>query len=352
MFRKNKKRNFFKRKRGSPVLDTDLDQLQAEFDEYQDFNDPAESEISKEFRKAFIEKFIVFKRETDLLKNGVVDVADTGKDDWGTFGISAASGVVAAVIGLLGALMVISAGLSAGLAIPVAVVGIAAGYGYYVYRNHVKQRRVDMAAEATDRDDLFGDILTISHELADLYRLQMESMTIKDANYLAESVLKAITEEMQTNKDFSFEELMYPASLQGVLMRAGTKMPKTHLDMNLMTEKQFNSRGMVRHTAFYVKETGEYYKTSKSKGRKYGVLFFDKKSDLDDYQEILSSTMKHPEEWRFQKMRQHEVGVLKRGSIFKAYENDKDFEKKEPMRVVQDDKGTEEEQERTFSLSQ
>lgn len=342
MFRKSKRASIFKRKRGSPVLTTDTQEMQAEFDQYSDFNDPNESESSKVFRKAFVEKFAAFKHETDLLVSGVVDISDTGKDDWGTFGISAASGVVAGVIGLLGALMIISAGLSAGLAIPIAVAGVVLGYAYYSYRNHVKQQRVDLAADALERDDFLADIMDVSHKLANMYRLQLESMTVKDANYLAEACLQAITEEMQTRKEFAFDELMYPASLQGVLMRAGRQLPKTHLDMNLMTDRKFNSRGMVQHTAFYCRETGEFYQSGKSKGRKYGVLYFDRKSDLDDYQAILSSTMKHPQQWQFRKMREHEVGVLKRSSIFRAYDNDKDFEKQASMRVI--DKGKEEEE--------
>jgi hypothetical protein len=109
-------------------------------------------------------------------------------------------------------------------------------------------------------------------------------------------------------------------------MESLTKIPKIKLDMNIITHKDFNMRGLIGHTAYYCKETDEFYQTAKSKSAKYGVLFFAKKADLEDYEAILTESQRFGEKWKFSKMRPHEINAMKRSSLFKAASNDMTFD--------------------------
>ena len=106
------------------------------------------------------------------------------------------------------------------------------------------------------------------------------------------------------------------------------RVPKVKLDMNVMTKKRLNTRGMIAHTAYYCKETNEFFQTAKSKSNKYGVLLFDTKSDIEDYEAILMATQHLGDTWKFSKMRPYEVNVMKRGSLFRAFVNDESFTQK------------------------
>lgn len=293
-----------------------------------------EPEASRMFRHAFIDKLEMFRREAQLLASGNAEFNDTWKDTMGKEGLALAVVIVGGVIGILGALMILSAAVSAGIAIPVAVVGLIAGVAFYKYREHVKDQRYKSAEAIMDRDDLSKCIRQIAQQLADLYRVQLANCTIKDAHNLAANCVKAISEDMLKNKDFDFNELMSVSSLQGVLMRSLKAMPKTKLDMNIISKRKFNTRGMVSHSAYYCRDTGEFYQTSFSKSTKYGVLFFDKKADLKDYESILTSTMKGGEKWKLSKMRPHEVKKLQGSSMFRTYQNDKLFEGRKVMEEV------------------
>lgn len=293
-----------------------------------------EPESSRVFRHAFIDKFEMFRREAQLLAAGNAEFNDTWKDTLGKEGLALAVIIVSGVIGILGAVMILSAAVSAGIAIPVAVVGLVAGVAFYKYREHVKTQRYESAEAIMDRDDMSESIRFIARELADLYRVQLASCTIKDAHNLAADTVKAISNDMLKNKDFDFNELLSAPSLQGVLMRSLNAVPKTKMDMNIISKRKFNARGMVSHSAYYCRETGEFFQTSRSKSTKYGVLFFDKKADLEDYETILTSTMKDGEKWKLSKMRPHEVSVLKSSSMFKAYKNDRLFEGRKMMEEV------------------
>lgn len=329
MMRKSEKKWFAKKKRSTApplALDT-TGALHAAFKKHELETYPDDSESVAVFRQAFIEKFLGFKEETDLLVNGVADISDTWTDILGANGIGLAGGVVAGIIGLLGGLLILSAGATAGISIAVAVVGAVAAVAFIKIREKIRQDRLDRASAAMDRDNFEDEVKAIAQKLIDLYRLQLDSCTVKDADALADACMNAIRAQMKRNDEFVFDELLFTPSLQGVLMRAGNRLPKLRLDMNLLSDKKYNTRGMVRHTAYYCKETDEFFKTPQSKGRKYGVLYFDRKTDLEEYQAFLASSMKKPEKWKFTKMRKYESSILKRSSLFKAYDEPMDFNK-------------------------
>lgn len=318
--------------------DPELDACRLHHD-YDDDANAEESDTARVFRHAFIDQFESFRREADMLARGNAEFNDTWKDTVGKEGLAATVTVVVGIIGLLGALTVISAAVSAGIAIPVAVVGIVAGVAFYKYREHIKTLRYENADAIMDREDIEHTIRVVASLLANVYQLQLSSCTVKDAHTLAESCMKAISEEMLKNKGFNLDELLNAATLQAVLMRSLTKIPKEKLDMNINTSKKFNTRGMISHSAYYCRETDEFYRSSKSKSTKYGVLFFDKKEDLEDYQSILMSTLKRGEAWRLTKMRPHEVHLLMRSSMFKSYQNDALFEGNQKLEVVEKPEG-------------
>lgn len=337
MLRNSNKKWWLKKKRSTapPInLDT-FGELQTAFNQYEAALHPNDSESVKVFRETFSEAFLALKEETDLLVNGVADISDTWTDILGANGIAFGSAVISGIIGLLGGLLILSAGATAGISIAIAAVGVGLGIAFYKYREWVRQKRLDRATAAMDRDDFEQEVHQITQQLIDMYRLQLESCTVKDAQSLANACMGAITAEMKRNKEFDFEELLYSPSLQNVLVRANRHLPKIRLDMNLLSDKKYNTRGMIKHTAFYVRETDEFYKTAYSKGKKYGVLYFDKKSDLDDYQELLAVSMRKPEQWKLRKMRKYETSALKRSSLFKAYDNDHDFDKQSAIEVVE-----------------
>jgi hypothetical protein len=307
---------------------------------HRDYGDDAsldESESSRVFRHAFIDTFANFQEAAKVISSGHANANDSWKDTLGKEGLGLSAAVIAGIIAVLGALSILSAVASEGIVIAVAVVGIIVGVAIYKYRKHIKEERYRRAAGLLDREDIDEDIRSIARLLTELYELQLKSCTVKDAHILAEGCVKALTEDMLKNKNCDFNELLYAASLQAVLMRAVSRVPKVTLDMNLITDKKFNMRGLISHSAYYCKETDEFYQSAKSKSTKYGVLFFDKKADLEDYESILKSTMKGGEQWKFSKMRPHEVHLLMGSSMFKAYRNDKLFEGKKTPAVVQND---------------
>lgn len=310
--------------------------------DYEGDADTEESDTTRIFRKRFITKFEAFRQEASMLAEGDANFNDSWKDTLGKEGLGVSITAIVGVIGILGALSILSAAASAGIAVPVAVVGMLAGLAFYKYREHIKRERFESADGIMQRDDISENIRTIAYMLADLYKLQLASCTVKDAHKLAESCVKAISLEMLKNDKFYFDELLNVSSLQAVLMRSLSRVPKEALDMNLLTTKKYNTRGVISHSAYYVRETGEFYQSAKSKSTKYGVLFFDAKEDLEGYESILTETMKHGEQWRFRKMRAHEVDVMLRSSMFKAYRNDEVFRDAE---LVDDDESEDSESE-------
>lgn len=293
-----------------------LEELQAD-------GDPSESKSSRVFRKTFIEKFKTFSREVEILSLGNANFDESWLETLGREGMGLSFGVIAGIIGLLGGLSILSAPVTAGVSIGVAVLGVICVVAFYKYRNYVKGQWFERASMTLQRDDLDQEIRTVARLLADLYRVQLGSCTVKDAAVLAESCMKAISEEALKNKRFSMDELLDVSSLQVVLMRSLSKVPKHKLDMNLITNKKFNTRGLIGHSAYYCRETDEFYCSPQSKSAKYGVLFFDKKTDLEGYEAILTSTLRKGEKWKFSKMKLHEVNALKHSSMFKAYQNDR-----------------------------
>lgn len=301
-----------------------------------------EPETSRIFRHAFIDKFTLFKHEADLLAEGNANFNETWMETLGREGIGFSTGTVAAIIGLLGALGIISAGVSAGVAIPVLFVGVVTCVAFYKYREHVKQQRYESAAAILDRDEIHDDIHAMAGMLAEMYQMQLANCTVRDAHKLAEACVKAISTDILKNEKFRYRELEDYVSLQAVLTRNITAIPKSKLAMRANTDVIYNTRGLITHSAYYVRETDEFYQTTKSKSVKYGVLFFDKKIDLEDYQSILAETMKCGAKWKLTKMNAHEVDALMQSSIFKSYQNDKIFsekresgvERKDTLRIV------------------
>lgn len=264
-----------------------------------------------EFRRAFSEQFNKFAEETNVLASGNAEFNDTWVDILGKEGLGLSITVIVGVIGILGALSILSAALSAGIAIPVAVVGIAAGVGFYKLREHIKQKRYERASDMLYKEDLPKAIDDIADVLVGLYQVQLNSCTLKDAHVLAEGCMKVIAHNILTNKKFNLGDLFSTSSLQATFMRSLSKVPKSHLDMNIVTKRKFNMRGLMGHSAYYCKETDEFYKNKKSKPAKYGVLLFDKKADIEDYESIL--------ETHLVKMPVHEVNTMMRSSMFQAY---------------------------------
>ncbi len=301
-----------------------------------------EPETSRVFRHAFIDKFTLFKQEADLLAEGNINFNEGWKDTFATEGIALSAALIAAIIGLLGAFSIISAVASAGAAIPVIVVGVAATIAFYKYREHVKQERYESASSILDRDGLNDEVRTMANMLADMYQVQLASCTVRDAHKLAAACVKAISADMLKNEKFRYREVQDNVSLQAILIRATNAIPKEKLSMKINTNSVYNTRGMITHSAYYIRETDEFYQTSKSKPTKYGVLFFDTKTDLENYETILAETMRGCKKLKFTRMNANEVDALMQSSIFKTYQNDKIFsekresgvEKKDTLRIV------------------
>lgn len=301
-----------------------------------------EPETSRIFRHAFIDKFTVFKQEADLLARGNAEFNEGWRDTLAREGIGLSAGMIGAIIALLGALSILSAGVSAGVSIPVIVLGVIASVAFYKYREHIKQQRYESASSILDRDDLNQEIHAMADMLAKMYQVQLASCTEKDAHKLAAGCVKAISTDILKNENFRFRELQDYVSLQAVLMRTMSAIPKDKLSMKTNINRVYNTRGLITHSAYYVRETDEFYQTIKSKPAKYGVLFFDTKVDLEDYETILAKSLRNGKKWKFTKMNAHEVDALMQASIFKTYQNDKIFsenresgvEKKDTLRIV------------------
>jgi hypothetical protein len=280
------------------------------------------------FRQTFINKFNLFKLEASIFAEGNADFSDSWKDTLGKEGTGLAAAITIGIIGLLGALSIMSAGLAAGLALLITVIGVLAVVAFSKYRDYVKQDRYESAAAIMDNDYFSDNVITIANILSELYELQLASCTVKDARVLAESCVKALSLEILKNDKFRFDELLNSSSLQAVLMRSLNAMPKVKLDMNLNMGKKLNTRGVISHTGYYCRETDLFYKTEKSKALKYGVLFFDRKADLEDYEYLMTSSLKKGEDWSLTVMRPHEVHLMLNSSIFKPYRNDRVFKDK------------------------
>ena len=283
---------------------------------------PTLSPSSLEFKRTFTDSFNQFAKEATLLASGNADFNDTWVDTLGKEGLAISVTLSVGIIAILGALAVISTVASAGIAIPVAVLGVVAGIVFYKWRGHVKQKRYEHAVYVLGREDLTVAINDIADVLVNLYHVQLENCTVKDAHILAEGCVKIIEHNILMNKEFSFSDLLSPSSLQALFMNSLSKVPKTQLDMNIVTEKKFNMRGLIGHSAYYCKETDEFYHTTKSKSAKYGVLLFDKKADIEDYESMLKTNIV--------KMHPHEVHTMMRSSMFQVY-------REKRVTVVQED---------------
>lgn len=274
------------------------------------------------FKEAFIRSFSVFRGEAQLLAKGDTHIDDTWVDILGKEGLGISVAVTVGIIGILGAAGVMTAVASAGAAIPIAVVGIIAGIAFYTYRNRVKLERFQHAAAAMERASIETDIEEIADLLAELYRMPLTTSTLKDAHRFGKECMEVIAREMLMNKNFSFDELLYTPSLQATFVRNLSQVSKHKMDMNINTQRKFNMRGMIGHSAYYCKETEEFYQTAVSKPKKYGVLLFDKKADLEAFEDILTRDMPNKEKWRLHRMRDHDVNLLRRSSMFRAARND------------------------------
>lgn len=287
------------------------------------------------FKKTFINRFELFKLEAAILAEGHIEFDEGWRETLLREGVGLSTAVVVGVIALLGALMVISAAVSAGIAIPVAVVGAVAVVAFHKYREHVKKQRYIAASNTMDRDAIGDNIQDIADLLANLYQVQLAGCAAGDARLFADACFNAISLEMLKNKNFHFNELLDQSSLQAVLTRANTKIPKHKLSLNIRTDEKLNTRGMITHAAYYCRDTEEFYHASDSKN-KYGVLFFDTKADLKGYEVILNETMKHGKRMKLTKMDAHEVNALMASTMFKAYKNDRHFDDR--MMLEENDK--------------
>jgi hypothetical protein len=296
-----------------------------------------ESETSRLFRKEFQDSFNKFRRETELLARGNAEFNNTWFDTLMKEGMVVTVIVVGGVVAILGALAILSAVASAGIAIPVAVVGVVAGVAFYKARERVKLKRFQSAAEALDRDDIDERIQDIGLLLSQLYVMQLRSCTDEDVRLLAQSCVTALANELLMNKHANFNHFLEASTLQAVLMKSLSAVPKIPLATTGLNSKKFNARGVMGHTAYYCKETDEYYQHVHSKSTKYGVLFFESHADLKDYESILTRTMRGGEKWRFRKMPPQEVHALMNSSIFKTYQNDKKFADRKTVALVEDD---------------
>lgn len=284
-----------------------------------------ETETTRIFRRVFIENFQNFKKESAMMANGNANFNDNWVDTAGKEGLAISTSVIVGIIALLGALGILSAVASAGAVIPIAILGVVGGIAFYKYRNYIKHQRFQRAAELFAREDIDAQIEEIADLLMALYAVQLKCCTVNDAEIFAESCVKAFSEEIMRNKNFNFNDLLNSASLQGALMGSMSRIAKVSMDMNIRTRKTFNLRGMITHAAYYCKENNEYYQTSQSKPTKYGVLLFEKESDIADYESIITTSLRGGEKWRLSAMRPHEVSNLVRSSMFRAYKNEDVF---------------------------
>lgn len=278
------------------------------------------------FKDSFERSFAVFIAEAELFAKGNTHIDDTWIDILGKEGLGVSVAVTAGIVSILGAVGIMTAVASAGTAIPVAVAGILIGIAFYAYRNHVKLERFQRAAEKLERPDIENEIREIANLLTDLYRLQLSTCTLKDAHLFGKECVEVLVNEMLMNKKFNFDELLYPASLQALYLRNLSKVSKHRMDMNINTERKFNMRGMMGHAAYYCRENDKFYQTAHSKPKKYGVLQFETKRELRDFEEILTREMPENQDWRLHHIREHDVNLLLRSSIFKAAQNDNVFQ--------------------------
>ncbi|HTM63554.1 MAG TPA: hypothetical protein VL360_03530 [Gammaproteobacteria bacterium] len=323
MFRKSLNL-IFKGKRNNTRAILDAEKMKVEVSDDANSDEP---ETMRVFKRSFIKKIEIFKVEAEILAQGHVEFDEGWRETLLREGIGLSAAVIGCVIGLLGALMILSAAVSAGIAIPVVVIGIAAVIAFYKYRDHVKQKRFISASNEMDRDEISENIRDIADLLANLYQVQLTGCTVGDARLLADACCNAITLEMLKNKNFNFNELLDAASLQALLTRAETKIPKHQLSLKFNTTDKLNTRGLITHSAYYCRDTGEFYHSSNSKN-KYGVLFFDTKADLKDYEVILNETMSRRKSVKLTKMNPLEVNTLMSSSMFRAYKNDRHFNQK------------------------
>lgn len=292
--------------------------------------------LQGEFKKSFINQFMSFKEDAAALAAGKFANSNDWKEKLAKFGLGTASVLAGAGIAALGAAAIISAVAASVGGIVVAVVGIAIGIAVNTYMDRKKKRQFGRVNIKLQRGTLDSDIALIADSLANLYSGQLAKCTRKDAVKLAEACFSAISDQLIHNKSMSFNELLHPVLLQGVLMRSISAVPKKKLELIMMTNQSANTQSMISKAALYCQENDKFYSCPSSKPGKYGALMFTSKKELKEYKSLVMEMQKKPEKWKYKKMSDSQAEVLREEGFFKqrSQANDEVFEKNDDQKPI------------------
>jgi len=269
---------------------------------------------AKAFKEHFIEELIGFKDDADGLRRGYINLQDGWKDKLGLTGMSVTFLAGGAVVSGLAIAGIITGTVSFGIGFVVSLAAIGVEVAYVAYRSKKKNKEFRRASDLLDEDGFMKDAERIADALAHIYAAQLNSCSEKDAERLAESLLKGIKYDLMKNKNLQYEELLRDPSLQNILLRTSKHIPKKQI--HLSSNARHNTRSIVKKSALYCLESDQFYSAVKSKPEKYGVLVFETEKDLDDYRSLVRSSKNHKEKWRYYKMNSMEAGMMREGLTF------------------------------------
>lgn len=293
----------------------------------QSFHYHHQSETVKKFKLKFENRMKKYKEKVDAL------VTNTGfSGNWRDLlisgGVSAAAltgGIVISIVA--GASAVVTGGASLALGVGV----IASSTIYTVLRAKKKMKEYTRVSDLLQRDDFDNKVAIVADILSEMYQFQLKNCSSKHAELLADACFKSLKNEMRTNKNVTFRDLLVSSHLQALIVKSADKVKKQPISINGNEDEKANSRGAITHAGLYCEENEQFYRYDKSKPAKYGVLFFATRHELDDYKLKIEAIKRDNDSWHIDKMPASQVKILIRNDLFHAPVDD------ETYRAVADD---------------
>lgn len=281
-----------------------------------------ESSSVKIFKSTFIKEMHVFKKKVQCLVSGDSTYSNSLKETLIQSG--AAVGTVAAgtVVASLGAVSILSAAATGGLSLAIAIAGIVFAVAYNFYLDKKKKKQLKQALLILENKKFDKNVNLLADILAHLHQHQLVLCTDADASCIATNCFEAITHEMRENKFLRQKDLLSPGYLEGIIFNHAKQISDVRLHMTGAASAKTHSRALIKKPALYCEEEKAVYSCPKAKPKKYGVLFFQSKEELDEYRMAVEKAKLHKKGWHYKKLHPSETANLMKLSFCKGHAND------------------------------
>ncbi len=209
-----------------------------------------ERDSMTEFKNVIVKRFKRMKSEMSLLLDGNISNADL-TDAVGSEVVVTVTTLINCGVVLLNVFGLVSSIVTAGIAIPLTLLGLAGVVGLNYYRGLKKQAMYENATNFFDDDNADEYFQKIAESLAVLYRYQLSVCSREEARKFANACFTALAKEVMTNKKISLVDLVHPDLLQSVIQRSVNNIPKLPIQINSTSSKIYDARMLAKHPAIY-----------------------------------------------------------------------------------------------------